>query len=104
MTHNITAEQHIIEGLKLQAAMCANKIMTFKATKSQVKSETDADMQARIAKYVNAGLITEETYAPKLNSELYRLKQQAKAVPQAATQSTGGSKDGLWNRYAGVNK
>ena len=98
-SQSLTPKQDIIEGLNLKAAMYANQIMTHKISKSQVKMETDTDMQTRIAKYVNAGLVTEKTYAPKLDSQLYRLKQQAKALPEP-TQSTTGSKDGLWSTKA----
>ena len=100
MTHNITAEQDVTEGLNLKAAMWANKIMTFKATKQEVKQSTDADMQARIAKYVNAGLITDKTYAPKIDSRLANLKQHVKTPPVEA-QSSSGSKDGLWSTNIG---
>tara|TARA_R110000744_G_scaffold57010_3_gene120036 strand:- start:2321 stop:2689 length:369 start_codon:yes stop_codon:yes gene_type:complete len=117
MTYNITPEQQLSENLDLQASMWAYRVMTRKMTNDQCKIEIarqfggewvqDAeeaqiipeiqDMQARVRRYLKAGLVTEETYAKKLDSQLYRLKQRAKAAPEP-TQSTSGSKDGLWSK------
>ncbi len=103
MSYSITPEQQAIENLNLQASMWANKIMTRKMTNAQCKFEIAQqvedieDMQARVRKYLKAGLVTEETYAKKLDSQLYRLKQRAKAAPEP-TQSTSGSSDGLWSK------
>ena len=103
MTHNITPEQQLSENLDLKASMWAYRVMTRKLTNAQCKFEIAQqvedieDMQARVRKYLKAGLVTEETYAKKLDSQLYRLKQRAKAAPEP-TQSTSGSSDGLWTR------
>ena len=123
MSHNITPEQQISHNLDMQASTWANKIMTRKLTKEECKSEVakqiggqniyDArddrvipqvqDMQARIARYVNAGLVTEATFKNAAQQQIERIKQQAKAPP-AQTQATGGSKDGLWSKSIGSKK
>ena len=123
MTHNITPEQQVFENLDIMASTWAYRIMTRKLGKEECKAEVAKqiggqniydvrddrvipqvqDMQARIAKYVNAGLVTEQTYAKKLDSQLYRLKQHAKAPP-AQAQSPSGSKDGLWSKSLGGKK
>lgn len=103
MTHNITPEQQVFENLDQKASTWAYKVMTRKLTNVQCKFEIAQqvedieDMQTRVRKYLKAGLVTEETYAKKLDSQLYRLKQRAKAPPEPA-QSTSGSSDGLWSR------
>jgi len=117
MTHNITPQQQLSENLDQKASTWAYRVMTRKLTNKQCKIEIarqfgsewvqDAeevqstpeiqDMQARVRRYLKAGLVTEETYAKKLDSQLYRLKQRAKAAPEP-TQSTSGSSDGLWTR------
>ncbi len=117
MTYNITQEQQVSENLDLQASTWAYRIMTRKLTNAQCKFEIARqfggewvqdveevqstpeiqDMESRVRKYLKAGLVTEETYAKKLDSQLYRLKQRAKAAPEAA-QSLTGSKDGLWSK------
>lgn len=104
MTHNITPEQQVFENLNLQASMWANKIMTRKMTNAQCKFEIAQqvedieDMQARVRKYLKAGLVTEEAYAKTpAQKQIDRIKQQAKAPPEAA-QSTSGSSDGLWSK------
>jgi len=105
--YNITPEQQVFENLDQQASMWANKIMTRKMTNAQCKFEIAQqvedieDMQTRVRKYLKAGLVTKETYAKKLDSQLYRLKQRAKAAPEAA-QSLTGSKDGLWSKSLAV--
>ena len=111
MSHSITAEQHIIAGLDMQASVWANKIMTFKITKKLCQAEVAKifdineakDMEARIVKYVRAGLVTEATFKTKAQEQIERIKQQAKAPP-AATQSITGSKDGLWSTVIGGRK
>ena len=106
MTHNITAEQDVTEGLNLKAAMWANKILTGKLNNQQAKYEITqqggdiADMETRVRKYLNAGLITDKTYAPKIDSRLANLKQHVK-TPLVEAQSTSGSKDGLWSTNIG---
>lgn len=102
-SHNITPAQGIAEALNIQAAMWANKILTGKLNNSQAKFEISQstneteDMQGRVRKYLNAGLITDKTYAKKLDSQLDNLKRIAK-TPPAAPQSITGSKDGLWSK------
>jgi hypothetical protein len=102
MSHSITAEQEADEALSIQAAMWANRILTRKISNEQRKSEvrqkaTDAgDMEGRIRKYINAGLVTDATFKTKAQQQIERIKQQAKAPP-AASQSSTGSKDGLWS-------
>jgi hypothetical protein len=102
MTYNITPEQQISHNLDMQASMRANRIMTRKITNQQCKLEIAGqvsnigDMQARVRKYLNAGLVTEATFKTPAQEQIQRIKQQAKA-PLAATQSTTGSKDGLWS-------
>ena len=83
--------------------MWAYRVITRKLTNAQCKFEIAQqvedieDMQTRVRRYLKAGLVTEETYAKKLDSQLYRLKQRAKAAPEA-TQSMSGSSDGLWSK------
>jgi hypothetical protein len=102
MTHNITLEQQIFHNLDMQASMWANRIMTRKITNQQCKYEIAQqvsnidDMQARVRKYLDAGLVTEATFKTPAQEQIDRIKKQAKAPP-AAAQSTGGSKDGLWS-------
>ena len=103
MSYNITPEQQVFENLDQKASTWALAIMTRKLTNAQCKFEIAQqvedieDMQTRVRKYLKAGLVTEETYAKKLDSQLYKLKQRAKAAPEAA-QSMSGSKDGLWSK------
>jgi hypothetical protein len=102
MTCNITPEQQISHNLDMQASMWANRIMTRKITNQQCKLEIAeqvsniGDMQARVRKYLNAGLVTEATFKTPAQEQIQRIKQQVKAPP-SATQSSGGSKDGLWS-------
>tara|TARA_R110000764_G_scaffold176955_1_gene263153 strand:- start:2320 stop:2649 length:330 start_codon:yes stop_codon:yes gene_type:complete len=102
MIYNITPEQQISHNLDMQASMWANRIMTRKITNQQCKLEIAEqisnidDMQTRVRKYLNAGLVTEATFKTPAQEQIQRIKQQAKAPP-AATQSTTGSKDGLWS-------
>jgi hypothetical protein len=102
MTYNITPDQQISHNLDMQASMWANRIMTRKITNQQCKYEIAQqvnnidDMQARVRKYLDAGLVTEATFKTPAQEQIQRIKQQAKAPP-AATQSTAGSKDGLWS-------
>jgi hypothetical protein len=102
MTYNITPEQQISHNLDMQASMWANRIMTRKITNQQCKLEIAEqvsnidDMQTRVRKYLNAGLVTEATFKTAAQEQIQRIKQQAKAPP-AAAQSTTGSKDGLWS-------
>jgi hypothetical protein len=103
MTYNITPEQGVIESLNLQASMWANKIMTRKLSNQQCKYEIAQqvddvdDMQTRVRRYLNAGLVTNETYAPKIDNSLARLREAAKSKPIEHEKHTGGSKDGLWS-------
>ena len=109
MSHSITAEQETNEALNIQAAMWANRILTRKINNEQCKAEvrqkvTDAgDMEGRIRKYINAGLVTEATFKTKAQEQIERIKAQAKASP-AVTQSSAGSKDGLWSTVIGGNR
>ena len=109
MSHSITAEQHIIAGLDMKASVWANRILTRKISNEQCKAEvrqkvTDAaDMEGRIRKYLNAGLVTDATFKTKAQEQIERIKAQAKAPP-AATQSATGSKDGLWSTVIGGRK
>ena len=109
MSHSITAEQETTEALNMQAAMWANRILTRKINNEQCKAEvrqkvTDVnDMEGRIRKYLNAGLVTDATFKTKAQEQIERIKQQAKAPP-AATQSSTGSKDGLWSTVIGGRK
>ena len=109
MTHNITPEQQVFHNLDIMASTWAYRIMTKKLSNDQCKFEITQqvddieDMQTRVRKYLNAGLVTEQTYAKKLDSQLYRLKQHAKAPP-AQAQSPSGSKDGLWSKSLGGKK
>jgi hypothetical protein len=102
MTYNITPAQGITESLNIQAAMWANRIMTRKINNEQCKAEVRqkssdvGDMEARIRKYLNAGLVTEATFKTPAQEQIERIKQQAKAPP-AQAQSTSGSSDGLWS-------
>jgi hypothetical protein len=100
MTYNITPEQQISHNLDIQASMWANRIMTRKITNQQCKYEIAQqvnnidDMQARVRKYLDAGLVTEATFKTPAQEQIDRIKQQAKSPP---AQSNGGSKDGLWS-------
>jgi hypothetical protein len=102
MTYNITPEQQISHNLDMQASMWANRIMTRKITNQQCKYEIAQqvnnidDMQSRVRKYLDAGLVTEATFKTPAQEQIDRIKQQAKA-PLAAKQLTTGSKDGLWS-------
>ena len=66
MSYNITPEQDIIEGRNLKASMWANQIMTKKISNSQCKFqiaqsvdfEMITDMEGRVRRYLNAGLVT----------------------------------------------
>jgi hypothetical protein len=106
MSYTITAEQEVIGSLNLKAAMWANKIMTRKINNEQCKAEVRQqisnfeDMETRIRKYLNAGLVTEATFKNKAQQQIERIKQQAKAPP-AQTQAITGSKDGLWSKNIG---
>jgi hypothetical protein len=101
-SYNITPEQQISHNLDMQASMWANRIMTRKITNQQCKYEIAQqvnnidDMQARVRKYLDAGLVTEATFKTPAQEQIDRIKQQAKS-PLAAKQSTTGSKDGLWS-------
>ena len=105
MNYNITPEQGVIESLNLQASMWANRIMTRKITKVECREEVSKlyaidkanDMESRITRYVNAGLVTNETYAPKIDNSLARLREAAKSKPIEHKAHNGGSKDGLWS-------
>jgi hypothetical protein len=104
MTYNITPEQGITESLNIQAAMWANRILTRKINNEQCKIEIWQafkdheinDMQDRVRKYLNAGLVTEATFKTPAQEQIERIKQQAKSPP-APVQSTSGSSDGLWS-------
>ncbi|MFT6988177.1 MAG: hypothetical protein ACJASL_000137 [Paraglaciecola sp.] len=104
MTYNITPSQQLFENLDLQASVWANKILSRKITNQQCKLEIWQsfpeheifDMQARVRKYLNAGLVTEATFKTPAQEQIERIKQQAKAPP-AQAQSTTGSSDGLWS-------
>jgi hypothetical protein len=104
MTYNITPEQQISHNLDMQASMWANRIMTRKLSKELCRVEVAKlfdinnakDMESRITRYVNAGLVTEATFKTAAQEQIQRIKQQAKAPP-AQVQSIGGSKDGLWS-------
>jgi hypothetical protein len=102
MTYNITPEQQLSHNLDMQASMWANRIMTRKITNQQCKYEIAQqvdnieDMQDRVRKYLDAGLVTEATFKTPAQEQIDRIKQQAKAPP-AQVQSIGGSKDGLWS-------
>ena len=73
MSHNITAEQDVIEGKNLKASMWANQIMTKKMNNATCKYQitqsipTDEikDMEDRVRRYLKAGLVTANTYATK---------------------------------------
>jgi hypothetical protein len=103
MTYNITPEQQISHNLDMQASMWANRIMTRKITNQQCKYEIAQqvnnidDMQARVRKYLDAGLVSEATFKTPAQEQIDRIKKQAKAPP-AAAKSTTGSKDGLWSK------
>ena len=109
MSHSITPEQQIIENLDMQASTWANKIMTRKISNQQCKFEIAQqiddinDMQTRVRRYLNAGLVTEATFKTAAQEQIDRIKQQAKAKP-VTTQTTGGSKDGLWSKSIGSKK
>tara|TARA_R110002153_G_C13150463_1_gene481943 strand:+ start:344 stop:649 length:306 start_codon:yes stop_codon:yes gene_type:complete len=95
MAHTITAEQDIIEALNIKAAMWANRILTRKINNEQCKFEIA--QQTRVRKYLNAGLVTEATFKTAAQEQIHRIRQQAKKS-LASTQSTSGSKDGLWSK------
>ena len=103
MAHTITTEQDTIEALNIQAAMWANRILTRKINNDQCKFEIAQqtndieDMQTRVRKYLNAGLVTEATFKTAAKEQIQRIRQQAKKPP-AAVESTTGSKDGLWSK------
>ena len=103
MAHTITAEQDMIEALNIKAAMWANRILTRKINNEQCKFEIAQqtsdikDMQARVRKYLNAGLVTEATFKAATQEQIQRIRQQAKKPPKAV-ESTTGSKDGLWSK------
>ena len=117
MAHTITAEQDIIEALNMRASVWANRIMTNKLSNELCKAEIAKqiggqniydpmddriipevqDMQARVRKYLNAGLVTEATFKTAAQEQIQRIRQQANKPP-AAAQSTTGSKDGLWSK------
>ena len=123
MAHTITAEQDIIEALNMRASVWANRIMTNKLSNESCKAEIAQqiggqniydvmddriipevqDMQDRVRKYLNAGLVTEATFKTAAQEQIQRIRQQAKKPP-AATQSTSGSKDGLWSKKLGGKK
>ena len=123
MAHTITAEQDIIEALNIKAAMWANRILTNKLSNESCKAEIAKqiggqniydpmddritpevqDMQTRVRKYLNAGLVTEATFKTAAQEQIQRIRQQAKKPP-AAAQSTSGSKDGLWSKKLGGKK
>jgi hypothetical protein len=100
--YNITPEQQVFESLDLQASMWAYRVLTRKITNQQCKYEIAQqaadieDMQTRVRKYLDAGLVTEATFKTPAQEQIQRIKQQAKAPP-AQAQSSGGSKDGLWS-------
>ena len=106
MTHNITPTQGIIEARNIKASMYANQIMTKKLNnatcKFQITQSTPADeisdMQDRVRRYLKAGLVTAETYAPKLDNKLAQLRAAARNKPIERKVITGGSKDGLWSK------
>ena len=106
MTHNITPEQGIIESRNIQAAMWANQIMTKKLNNATCKFQITqsippdeiSDMQDRVRRYLKAGLVTAETYAPKLDNKLAQLREAARNKPIKHKAITGGSKDGLWSK------
>ena len=108
MTYNITPEQQISHNLDMQASNIANRIMTRKLSNQQCKFEVAQqvddvdDMQNRVRKYLNAGLVTEATFKTPAQEQIERIRQQAKAPP--AAQSSGGSKDGLWSTNIGVKR
>ena len=123
MSHNITQKQGIIEDRNLKAAMWANRILTNKLSNELCKAEIAQqiggqniydvmddriipevqDMQDRVRKYLNAGLVTEATFKTAAQEQIQRIRQQAKK-PLASTQSTSGSKDGLWSKKLGGKK
>tara|TARA_R110000787_G_scaffold282485_1_gene394375 strand:- start:254 stop:595 length:342 start_codon:yes stop_codon:yes gene_type:complete len=106
MTHNITPAQGIIEGRNIQAAMWANRIMTKKISNSTCKyeiaqsttSDLIEDMEQRVRRYLKAGLVTADTYAPKLDNKLAKLREAARNKPIEHKTTVGGSKDGLWSK------
>tara|TARA_R110000822_G_scaffold95084_1_gene217664 strand:- start:361 stop:681 length:321 start_codon:yes stop_codon:yes gene_type:complete len=106
MSHNITPEQQLFENLDLQASMWANRIMTKKISNQQCKQEiwqafADGeikDMEGRVRRYLKAGLVTTETYAPKLDNKLAKLREAARNKPIEHKATVGGSKDGLWSK------
>ena len=66
MKHNIPKEQEAEEDKNIKAAMWANQIMTKKISNSQCKFqiaqsvdfEMITDMEGRVRRYLNAGLVT----------------------------------------------
>ena len=69
MTHNIPKHQESEESKNIQAAMWANQIMTRKISNStckfQIAQSVDFDMindmEDRVRRYLNAGLVTAKT-------------------------------------------
>ena len=106
MSYNITPAQDIIEGKNLKAAMWANQIMTKKLNNATCKYQITqsippdeiSDMEDRVRRYLKAGLVTADTYAPKLDNKLTRLREAARNKPIEHKAHTGGSKDGLWSK------
>lgn len=102
MTHNITPQQQLTENLDIKAAMWANRIMTRKISNQQCKQEIwqefadheTRDIEDRVRKYLNKGLITSEHYEPKIDESLNRIRQ---AVNKPTKTYTNGSEDGLWS-------
>ena len=56
------------------------------------------------ARNIKAGLVTAETYAPKLDNKLAQLRAAARNKPIERKATTGGSKDGLWTTNIGDKK
>ena len=106
MTHNITPEQDIIEDKNKKASTWATQIMLKKMNnatcKHQITQSTPpdeiSDMQDRVRRYLKAGLVTADTYAPRLDNKLAKLREAARNKPIEHKAHTGGSKDGLWSR------
>ena len=109
MIYNITAEQQVFLNLDMQASTWAWRIMTRKITNKQCKFEIAQqinnadDMQSRVRKYLNAGLVTEATFKNKSQNQIERIKQHAKA-PSEDVKPILRSKDGLWSKSVLSNK
>ena len=90
--------------------MWANRVLTRKINNEQCKAEVRqqasdvSDMEGRIRKYINTGLVTDATFKNQAQQRIDVIKQQAKAPPVTQAQSTSGSKDGLWSKSIGMNK